>query len=898
MSHSSSRPITPDSPLTTALANFSRVPSPEPPSLLTCCCDRENCENMTAWLDMKSRLESRLILSAEVGQALLQRHEQYVRRQKRRQRSEALDYDDELSPQEEMERRLGELGRERDALEKRLTQALVNNEVTEVSNKTILQELQETKTTVSRLTAHHARSVGWETRMSAAMKERDDMQQERDFESHRARVAESRFAALKDKTSRLQADVRRLQDDLAEKRMHRLESSESILQDARSQLEVLQRSLSPSVASEQTELTKVLESLMDDNEVLKRDTAELQHFLAESREEIHALQEEVEEYRANAPPRSGARTPTFRQHFHSGSMPSSVLKEQMTGNSGRGSSRERKFRKPYDLLTPESHVRPLSPAESDSKWTSFNPIQPHPRRPISPYQFEVADDADQDLPVEFTKGNKPLLLLSRSRGVQTDPVSDRGLLSASPSSFDPRSDSSSYSESASNMAQLIERVASLLNRLQQADAFTLTSRLKRQHLRGADVAHLSRSTINNVLSEAAALRVHFRALLEDEKLVTPCNRRDLRALLKLFRDIFSEMGQMRVTLNEIILDPSIAPKVSELALDPSKSDVLVGKERDAENNGAAAGWMAPISKLFGATSVRPESGVGGERGLPALTRSVSAKVPARPARFVPKLGPALSASATTVNVEFSGAGVGRAVTSTFSAHPSRPGPSAPQASTAQGVMGIFAGAPRSSTPDPWVVVPNSKGPRRVQSTMQTAESPGLRRTHAAARSANRMSRNVDALLEIQQTPTREDQESEEPDYLGPLLEHRLRRRGLSDSSIHSTFMAQAAEDSGAAGDADLTPRRETAWPDRGSVLQALSRTVQNFRLGGSSDVGVLCCVEQGTGGQGFRCYADTWPLALDCCDGMSDPPPDSFFGSPTRLDESGFLERTQRGDFY
>ncbi len=82
----------------------------------------------------------------------------------------------------------------------RLTQALVNNEVTEVSNKTILQELQETKTTVSRLSAHHARSVGWETRMSAAMKERDDMQQERDFESHRARVAESRFAALKDKT--------------------------------------------------------------------------------------------------------------------------------------------------------------------------------------------------------------------------------------------------------------------------------------------------------------------------------------------------------------------------------------------------------------------------------------------------------------------------------------------------------------------------------------------------------------------------------------------------------------------------------------------------------------------------------------------------------------------------
>lgn len=32
------------------------------------------------------------------------------------------------------------------------------------------------------------------------MKERDDMQQERASETHRARLAESRFAALKEKT--------------------------------------------------------------------------------------------------------------------------------------------------------------------------------------------------------------------------------------------------------------------------------------------------------------------------------------------------------------------------------------------------------------------------------------------------------------------------------------------------------------------------------------------------------------------------------------------------------------------------------------------------------------------------------------------------------------------------
>lgn len=50
--------------LTLALANFSRVPSPEPPAGLECCCGVEHCTNLNAWLELKSRLESRLILSA------------------------------------------------------------------------------------------------------------------------------------------------------------------------------------------------------------------------------------------------------------------------------------------------------------------------------------------------------------------------------------------------------------------------------------------------------------------------------------------------------------------------------------------------------------------------------------------------------------------------------------------------------------------------------------------------------------------------------------------------------------------------------------------------------------------------------------------------------------------
>ena len=51
---------------------------------------------------------------------------------------------------------------------------------------------------------------------------------------------------------------------------------------------------------------------------------------------------------------------------------------------------------------------------------------------------------------------------------------------------------------------------------------------------------------------------------------------------------------------------------------------------------------------------------------------------------------------------------------------------------------------------------------------------------------NRLSQNVDAVIDVQ----RPQESDEEPDFLPPLLERTLRRCGLSDSSIHSTFANQ------------------------------------------------------------------------------------------------------------
>ena len=396
------------------------------------------------------------------------------------------------------------------------------------------------------------------------------------------------------------------------------------------------------------------------------------------------------------------------------------------------------------------------------------------------------------------------------------------------SPHDPRSESSSFTDSpTSHVSTILDRVLALLNRISQADAFTLTNRLKRQHLKGADVGHLSRSTVSNILSEATGLRTQFRSLLEDDKVVSTCTRKDMRLLFKFVKDVFAEMGQMRVTLNDIILDPSTANRVSELALNPGKAETET-KEREISPQAGAAGWMAPISKLFLPAGRTDHGPVDRQATLipPTSTRGTT-----RPPRFIPKLGPALAASATTVNVEFSG--TGRSVTSTFSGQP------LPQADlhpdTAPSVMGIFAGAPRSKAePDPWIVLPPSQ-PRQVlgrsrsfrQRTDASTATIGL---STGRKNTRRLSRNVDAVIDIDRSRDVDG----ESDFVPPLLERTLRRRGLSDSSIHSTFTSQADTSPSPHTPASnhrpsISSSRLPAWPDRSYVFQAFSRTVQNIR---------------------------------------------------------------------
>ncbi|KAH9833781.1 uncharacterized protein C8Q71DRAFT_849692 [Rhodofomes roseus] len=877
------RPPTPDSPmssslrrvthniddLTLALANFSRVSSPEPPDIATCCCGKEDCETSKSWLAWKSKMENRLVLSAEVGQALLERHEALLRRhESSAPLAPSLQSADTLSGEEHVDARVAELVTQNAVLEKRLTKALVNSEVLEASNKTAVQELQEVRGNVSRLTAQNARSVGWENRLAVALQEKDDMQQERDSAVQRARLAESRISTLKEKCAKLQAQVARLREDLEMQRTHRQQMSEEVLADARLRLEQLQQSqLGHAVKTDDTEVMKVLESLVADNEALKHDSAELQNLLTEAREDLRSLQTEMEERRAGDTSYLRHRYTISGQSdlpdpisplsatFHVGTAPSgSVLHSwHRQGNLGRRPvSVERSSRRAFEPLTPETERRPLSPTDSlipsETKWTSFA------RPQYTPSHHSYEDDESHDGPPmspERTRAQKSLFLLTRSRGVQTDGTS--GGLAPSPiphsfgdctstkSSHDGLSESSSLTDGQLGaLGTLIERVTMLLNRLTQADALTLTNRLKRQRLLGADISHLSRTTVSSILHEATSLRSHFRSFLEDEKAMMTCTRRDLRALFKLFKDMFSEMGQMRVTLNDVILDPSVAGKVSEMAMNLSKATVAQSPGGgDASNNQGASSWMAPISKLLGLPGGNASpSDTAASRALSPPARG---RAPSRaPSRIVPKREAVLSASAMNVNVEFSGTVVGRSVTSTYSAHPDRensisilsmqhllnkPVEDAPNPS--RSLMGIFAGAPRAEdNPDPWVVIPKPQRGAAPPGMSNAAGPATIGRSATLRRASSRLSRTVDAMIDADRA------RREEEDTLGALLERTSIHRGMSDSSIHSTFLSHGGE-----RDQQGSPRHEelrdpSAPQDRNSVLQTLSRRMQTFRFGG------------------------------------------------------------------
>ena len=764
---------------------------------------------------------------------------------------------------------MAELIREHATLDKRLTQALLNLEIADSSNRTLLHELQESRSVVARLSAQSARSTGWEARLRTLEQERDDINEERKAQSVRARAAETKSSALTERCgallpacvdyllnlflAKLQVHLDTLREERDAFRLSRTEISDEILREARSRLEALQQSVTQNTEFQDKEFVQMLESLASENEAFKRGNAELQNLLNDSREELRTLREEVEEHRAasasplpgqsgestawslnaetarfqrthrpNAswagyipsPRRSsfGTRVPITRAHSPNYSISRKSINTALRSPSAEPSE-DRTLIHVEDLtLDLEACKQPVSPALSTPPTASS--LRPYAPSSLS-VELEVAEAENWDNGIPPTppkaRHNKLLHLLSRSRGVQTDPViiipASPGPSTLSDRSTEPHSETSSIQEGNGRiMTNLLDRVSNSLTKLTQTDVRTLTNRLKRQHIVGADVGHISRASITAIVNEVVALRSQFRSMLEDDKAATSVNRKEFRTLIKLFNEMFAEMGQLRASVNEVVLDPSVGTKLREEALAEGGMDKGKSGGLDIQS------WIAPLSKLFAGASAQnsplPQSSnalsLSSKKSSLGLVSGANLASPV-PMRLAAKLAPAVSASTTTVNVEFGGnAAVRRAVSTTSEVPiPARTNSTTPQPEVKKQLFGIFAGAPRKPARGigGWVVLPSGAGPTPRTAPGSMDKPPVARQGRRVLNNPRRLSRVVDAVVDVDaasiasHSSREEDPEHLEEHHHGRhptgLLERTLRRRGLSDSSMHSTFIAAA-----------------------------------------------------------------------------------------------------------
>jgi hypothetical protein len=766
---------------------------------------------------------------------------------------------------------MAELIREHATLDKRLTQALLNLEIADSSNRTLLHELQESRSAVARLSAQSARSTGWEARLRTLEQERDDINEERKAQSARARAAETKSAALTEQCgallpgcvdrllnlflAKLQVQLNALREERDAFRLSRTEISDEILREARLRLEALQESVAQNTESQEKEVGQMLESLASENEALKHGNAELQNLLNDSREEIRTLREEVDEHRAASasplPGQSGdgttwslnAETARFqRTHRPNASWAGYIPSPRLSSFSSRvpiarahspiysisRKSFSKAYRSPsaepsedHTLIHVEDLTLDLEACKGPVSPSLSTPPTASSLRPYAPSSLSVELEAAEaenwvnGIPPTPPKARtKQLQLLSRSRGVQTDPViiipASPGPSTLSEPLTDPRSETSSIQESNGRiMTNLLDRVSNSLTKLTQTDVRTLTNRLKRQHIVGADVGHISRTSITAIVNEVATLRSQFRSMLEDDKAATSVNRKEFRTLIKLFNEIFAEMAQLRASVNEVVLDPSVGTKLREEALAEG------GGEKSKSGGLDIQSWIAPLSKLFAGASSQnsphpqPSSGqsLSSKKSGLGLVSGTNLASPV-PMRLSAKLAPAVSASTTTVNVEFGGnAAVRRAVSTTSeSSIPARTNSTTPQPVVKKQLFGIFAGAPRTPAGKigGWVMLPPGTVSTPPIAPGSMDKPPVARQGRRVANNPRRLSRIVDAVVDAdaasiashssrEENPEGLEDDNEYQHSRRPtgLLERTLRRRGLSDSSMHSTFLSAA-----------------------------------------------------------------------------------------------------------
>lgn len=353
---------------------------------------------------------------------------------------------------------------------------------------------------------------------------------------------------------------------------------------------------------------------------------------------------------------------------------------------------------------------------------------------------------------------------------------------------------------------------------------------------------------------------------------------DLLALVKLFKDVFTELSTLRLTVNEIVLDPTSASRLRERVL--AEEDYEATRPTlKSRNTSGLGGWIsAPISKFFITppveTSEDDSSTVGSGKHSPGVGASGSGsggglagptdRGRLHPSRAAPKLAAATASTATTVNVEFASGGAVRRATATTSvaAGPSAAGerpdspvirppstqglappPSEPTVRAASptrpsnraNLRGIFAGAASSSSSSGAVPSPTGSW------LMAGGAAPAGRLRHAASSSVLRSARAV-PITPLGGSPTKRMSSAVDavldPSTSTHIYERKLRRTA-SDESIRSHYLEPAAGPSslGLGAPPPATSRKPPAAArtvSGGSMFANLSSRLLAFASEGSS----------------------------------------------------------------
>lgn len=788
----------------------------------TCCCSKDDCPRALRARQEWRDLEADLRLSAEIGQALLRRHDA-MQSKLQKQAEEYMQQRDGLMT------RLTKSYKETSALERELAQSNLNLEAGDSSNRALLCELDEARKQLNKLKANHTRLSGAEEKATSLQRELDDLKQELAAERRRSQAAEARSKKLELKSSQLKdalasarksaaieppSDGRALMDQAA------IQLAKDRLARASHHQRISSLDTNPAAVGDDAEHSQVIQTLVRDNEALRGDNEKLKALVDASNEELEVLRNSV----TNAMSLVASPIPDAANFEESASSYLDIHASAASIPSGQPST-----------SAYATAVAPRAPAQRTTSHASsagsftFPPISPTTSERVEASLSRSASLALTADSSAASQAAESIAFVPSSRSSETSRDTEKqtaDFLSSDPNRRENRT---------AQLGNLLEYINRLFTRLSTADVDTLTRRLQRQNLAG-DAGHLARTTVHSILRDVDGLRDHFRKLIEaearnharddnsshsrdfaNESLVA---RKEFFALLKAFRDILCELAKLRLCVNDIHLNPGQAAKLLHEHLGANTAE-----DRSLIPIPSAVNWLGKM--LLGGPSgapSTPSSGVANPTGSSAApdAASLSGAKAGRPltgrtisGHLAPRASPAVVSSTLAVEVKGTHASAAETAQSRLSTSPNTPvggglraGPRAQRGRSntsltrvqSRNLSGLFAGslAPSYASLDVARGVPLDSG-------NSLAPTGSVRpRGHAAKLTKpwqRPLSRIVDddeisihrgrAIRQQVFEDSGDEGSDDEMNASSNLLERTLRPRGLSDSSIRSTFVDMA-----------------------------------------------------------------------------------------------------------